>query len=251
MQLLMRSGADLPFDARPVRHANIAFRVVLAPNETRTVLVRLEGRDTMIIDPVIWREDTFWVSVTRGRLLDGIYYGIILGLAFYNLFLAFATRDKAYLAYVAFQLAMATFNLSVDKYSFQYLWPSSPLWAARSEQVFNMLALSGAMLCGTQLLDTRKHVPRINTAMRVMGVVSFIPAVLMTGIDATPAMLYALASIAFVDITLLVVAAALVARTGSPHGRIFLAAWGTLFLASFLAAFSSLGFLQTLAGFSL
>lgn len=250
-KLVATSGADLVFGARPVQHANVAFRVPLGAEETRTFLVRLTGRDTLILDPAVWREASFWSHVTRGRLLDGVYYGIIVGLAFYNLFLALATRDKAYLAYVAFQLTMASFNLSVDKYSFQYLWPNSPTWAARSEQVFNMLVLSAAMLCGRMLLDTRAHAPRMNAALRWIGVVMLGWAIAVIFFDPPAIVMFTLAAIAFTGITMLVIAAAIVARGGSAHAYIFLSAWAILFVGSFLAALASIGALQTFAGYDL
>jgi two-component system, NtrC family, sensor kinase len=250
-KLVATSGADLAFRTRPVQHVNVAFRVSLAAEETRTFVVRVAGKDTLILDPAVWREDTFWNHVTRGRILDGIYYGIILGLAFYNLFLAFATRDKAYLAYVAFQLSMALFNLAVDKYSFQYLWPNSPTWAARSEQVFNMLVLSAAMLCGRMLLDTRTHAPRMNVALRWIGIVMLGWAPACALFDPPALVMFTLATIAFVGITMLVIAAAIVARGGSAHGYIFLSAWAILFIGSFLAALASIGVLESFAGYDL
>jgi signal transduction histidine kinase len=250
-QLLMRSGASLPFGARSVRHPSIAFRLVLAASETRTLLIRVESRDTLIVDPIVWREDAFSAAAQRLHLLDGLYYGIILGLAVYNLFLAYATRERAYLAYVGFQVAMATANAAIDKYTFQFFWPNSPVWAARSEQVLNMLALAAAMLCARWLLDTPKLAPRIDRALRGIGAVALVMGAVATLADATPLALVSIAGVFLIGITMLVVAATVVARAGSPHGRIFLVAWAVLFAGTFFAGLAAIGVLQTLAGYDL
>lgn len=250
-QLLAQSGARLPFGARPVRHSNIAFRTVLGAHQQRTFLVRIASHDTMIVNPVIWREEAFWAAVQQRRLLDGLYYGIILGLALYNLFLAAATRDRAYLAYVGFQIGMALANAAIDKYTFQLLWPNSPVWAERSEQALIMLALGAAMLCARWLLDTPGLAPRVDRVLRGLAVVAFVVAAVTAVRDAPPIALFAIAAFFFVGIALLVLAASLVARTGSPHGRIFLVAWALLFAGTFAAGLAATGVIQSFAGYDL
>lgn len=250
-QLLARSGARLPFAARPVRHSNIAFRTVLAAHQTRTFLIRIQSHDTMIVNPVVWREGEFWAAVQQRRLLDGFYYGIILGLALYNLFLAIATRDRAYLAYVGFQVGMALANAAIDKYTFQFLWPNSPVWAERSEQAFIMFALGAALLCARRLLDTSRLAPRVDRVLRGMALVAFAVGAATSLRDASPLALFGIAAFFFVGVAMLVLAASLVARTGSPHGRIFLVAWSLLFAGTLAAGLAAIGGIQSFAGYDL
>jgi len=250
-QLLARSGARLPFAARPVSHSNIAFRTVLGAHQTRTFLIRIQSHDTMIVNPIVWREEAFWAAVQRRRLLDGVYYGIILGLALYNLFLAGATGDRAYLAYVGFQVGMALANAAIDKYTFRFLWPNSPVWAERSEQAFIMFALGAAMLCARRLLDTSGLAPRVDRLLRGMALVAFAVGAVTSLRDAPPLALFGIAAFFFVGVAMLVLAASVVARTGSPHGRIFLVAWSLLFAGTFAAGLAAIGGIQSLAGYDL
>jgi signal transduction histidine kinase len=250
-ELLARSGARLPFPARPVSHSNIAFRTVLTAHQTRTFLVRIASHDTMIVNPIVWREEAFWSAIQQRRLLDGLYYGIILGLALYNLFLAVATKDRAYLAYVGFQVGMALANGAIDKYTFQFLWPQHPVWAERSEQALIMFALGAAMMCARRLLDTPRLTPRTDRVLRALSLVAFAAFAVTSVIDAPPLALFAIAAFFFVGIAMLVLAASLVARTGSPHGRIFLVAWSLLFAGTFAAGLAAVGVIQSLAGYDL
>src|SRR5262249_47634125 len=157
----------------------------------------------------------------------------------YNLFLAFATRERAYLAYVGFQLTMATANAALDKYTFQFLWPNSPIWAAHSEQVLSMLALAAAMLCARWLLDTAKIAPRIDKVLPGTFALALAMSAIATTIDAAP-FLFSVAAVFFVGILMLVLAAATVARAGSPHGRIFLVAWSLLFIGVFVSGLAAI-----------
>lgn len=248
---LESSGSDLQFTARSVDYSNIAFRVSIPARQSRTLLVRISSRDTMIVDPVIWRERVFWSAVERRKLLDGIYYGIILGLALYNLFLAFATRERAYLAYVLFQLMMAATNAAVDKYTFQFFWPAHPFWATRSEQFFGMGAVAAAMGCARLLLETKRYAPRVDRLLGLLGILSLVASVVAASHDASPLELASMTSVAFAGIVMLVVAAAIVSRGGNPQGRIFLAAWSLLLLGVVSANLFASGLIQSLVGYDM
>lgn len=232
-------------------HANIAFRVGLAPLETRTFLVRIASRDTAIVDPAIWTEAAFWSAVQRQRLLDGVYYGVLFGLALYNLFLALATRERAYLAYVGFQVAMGLTNGAVDKYTFKYLWPTHPIWATRSEQVFGMIAVAAAMHCARLLLDTKRYSKRVDVSLAAVGALSLLVAVGAAFHDAPPLELNGMTALAFAGIAMLVVGAVVVSRAGNPHGRIFLAAWSLLLVGVVSSSLFATGFIESLVGYDL
>lgn len=249
--VLARSGADLPFHERQAHWANVALRWSIPPHVTQTVLVRIESRDTTILDPTLWSEPRFLEHVARARLLDGIYYGIILGLAFYNLFLAFATRERAYLAYFVFQMTMATANATIDKYTFAYVWPNSPLWALRSEPVFGLLAIATALLSARWMLDSARYARAVDRWLIALGVVAALLALVAATHDMSPVERLAMTAVSFVGITSLVVAAWMVARSGSPHGRIFLVAWSLLFVGTVSAVLYGNGATQSLAGYDL
>ena len=69
--------------------------------------------------------------------------------------------------------------------------------------------------------------------------------------DAPPLALFGIAAFFFVGVAMLVLAAIVVARTGSPHGRIFLVAWFLLFAGTFAAGLAAIGSIQSFAGYDL
>lgn len=249
--LIERSGTALPFGSRPVQHPRIAFRVALSPRASNTVLLRLESRDNLTIDPIVWREAAFQTAASDARLLDGFYYGIIAGLGLYNLFLAYATRERAYLAYVAFQLSTALSIGAIDKYSFQYLWPNHPVWALRSEQVLDLVALAAALLCARWLLDTLRFAPRLDALFRVLSPFALALGIAAAFLDPFPAALFGVAATFGIGIALLVVAAAVVTYRGNPNGRIFLLGWTLLFMGVVGAGLFAVGAVEETVGFSI
>lgn len=246
-----RSGASLPFGERDVAHANIAFRITLPRSEERTFWLRQQSSDTVLFDPRMSTEGSFWKSRSEERLLHGLCYGVVIGLAVYNLFLFLGTRDRNYLLYVAFQVMNGLTQASVDKYTFQYLWPGQPAWAARSDQVLGCLAMAAALAFARGFLDTGRLSPRLDAPMRVLAIAGLgLAAVAAVTVDATLNTLigaHFLGSVALIAVAATVAAA----RTGSTNARVFLVAWAVLLVGTVVAVLAALGIVVSQDGFLL
>jgi signal transduction histidine kinase len=177
-----------------------------------------------------------------------VYYGVILGLVLYNLFLFFATRDRVYLFYVVAQAAMALALAGVDKYTFQLLWPDYPGWAARSEQFFGSLAMLTGLAYTRAFLGTRRAVPRLDRVLVAMIVLAA-ALVMVTAFTDRPAVKLAGAVHVLVSLSAASAAALLCAR--SANGRLFLVAWSVFIAGTAVAVLGSVGVLETLHGFDL
>jgi signal transduction histidine kinase len=246
-----RSGTSRPFGERDVAHANIAFRITLPRGEERTFWLRQQSGDTVLLDPVMWPEGSFWETRSGGRLLNGFCYGVLIGLAVYNLFLFLGTRDRNYLLYVAFQVTNGLTQAALDKYTFQYLWPDHPEWAARSVPVLECLALAAAFAFARAFLDTRRLSPRLDATMRMLFIASLVFAAACALIDQTA--LKTLIGAHFLGSIALIAVAATVAaaRTGSTNARVFLVAWAVLLAATAMAVLAALGIVVSHGGFPL
>jgi signal transduction histidine kinase len=264
---LRRSGALLPFGERDVACANIAFRIALARGEARTLWLRQQTSDTVLLDPVVWSEPAFWNSRSRDFLVNGLCYGVLIGLAAYNLFLFLATRDRSYLLYVAFQVTNGLTQAALDQYTFQYLWPDHPLWAARSTAALESLSVAVGLAFARAFLDTGRRLPRLDAVLRALGIAGLVlaaiwslgdPALLgwLGGPGVVDAIILALVTLgsahALCSVTLIAAAAAVVAaRTGETNARVFVVAWAVLLAGTMLAALNTMGSLVSLAGFPL
>jgi signal transduction histidine kinase len=254
--LVGRSGSSLPFGERGVAHPNIAFRIMLAHGEVRTLWLRQRSSDTIVLDPRIWPERTFWEASSREQLLNGLYYGALIALAMYNLFLFFGTRDRSYFLYFAFQVTNALTQASLDKYTFQYLWPGHPIWAARSVPVLEFLSITAALAFARTFLATRRLSPRLDAVMRVLSIAGLVFATVWTLPEADARITLIVAMLGAVhylgSIVIIAVAATVVAaRTGSTNARVFVAAWAVLVAATVMAVLEVMGILVSQDGFPL
>ncbi|HYV45613.1 MAG TPA: 7TM diverse intracellular signaling domain-containing protein [Myxococcaceae bacterium] len=243
------SGLGHPFAAREVAHPLVAFRLALPPGEEHQLWMRVTSRDTVTLAPRVWTEASFWKAATDRYLLDGLYYGLVLGLIAYNLVLYAVTRDRSYGWYVAFEVAMVLTLGAFDKYAFAFLWPWRPVWAARSELVIGALAVASGIAFAREFVGTREAMPRLDRALRALALVDVAISAASTRTD--DGTWKTLACAAFVlSMALVWTAAARLARQRNEvNARVLVIAWAALIGGAVLGILSSLGTVSTIDGY--
>jgi len=88
------SGARVPLAERPIATERIAFPLVLAAGETRTLLVRMRGNSPLSFRGEVFTRAAFASGEASDQLLFGGYYAILWGLAAYSLLLFATLRDR-------------------------------------------------------------------------------------------------------------------------------------------------------------
>ena len=117
-------GDKLPHSHRPVDHRNFVFPINLSTKHTTDIYIRLESEGTMKMPVYLWEEAEFIKADQRFMLGQGFYIGSMFIMFFYNLFLFFVVRNKAYLLYIIYIFFQA-FAFAISRgFGYQYLWPT-------------------------------------------------------------------------------------------------------------------------------
>jgi len=165
-RLLYRSGMARPFDNRLEDHRFFIFP--LEVYGSTTYLMRIEAQATSIIPVHAYPENEFWSPLLKADILNWLYFGVILAMATYNLFLFVTVRDSSYLFYVLFISTFGLLQLSLDGYFYQYLWWNDRGFDYRINFWLSALAVIFAALFILRFLSLRQLSGRI---ARVMGAV--------------------------------------------------------------------------------
>jgi len=160
-------GDLLPFDQRPINHQNFILPVEQAIGSHNTYYFKVQSIDQLSVPIVVGRRDTLLTNNYRTDLFAGLYFGIMLVMFFYNLFIYFSVRDKSYLFYVIYILGIALAQASLLGYTYKYFWPHSSYINHLSVLVFSTMAGFGAILFARNFLQLRENMPRINKGMTV------------------------------------------------------------------------------------
>lgn len=152
-------GDQFPFSERPVIDQDLILPFELLPG-TNEFLVRITSEGTIEAPLFIWNPQSFGVANADDRLVQGIWFGIVIIMVIYNFFLYVMLRDISYLYYVAFACSYLMFQVCLKGYGFAYLWPNMTDWNAYSISVFIALCNFFAYMLVMSFLDLRRHSPR-------------------------------------------------------------------------------------------
>lgn len=138
-------GDKLPFYQRPIQHRFFIVPLSLPPGEPLTLFLSVQTSSSVQVPLQLWEPAAFYQVDQSQNLLQGIYFGIMLVMILYNLFVFLAVGERNYLYYVLFVTCMLVFLASLNGYSFQYFWPEATRW---NDQVL-LVSLSGVVFFGT------------------------------------------------------------------------------------------------------
>ncbi|MBP6691999.1 MAG: hypothetical protein KA162_06170, partial [Xanthomonadales bacterium] len=123
------SGDLVPFAQRAFPHRHPNFLVGFMRGDTADLYLRVHSQSSIQIPLEMSTSEAFLASSTPEHLGLGLYYGIMLGLFFYNLILYASTGDRTFLYYVLYVGLFSAGQFALNGLAFQYLWPDYPLWA--------------------------------------------------------------------------------------------------------------------------
>ncbi|HSJ68724.1 MAG TPA: 7TM-DISM domain-containing protein [Anditalea sp.] len=124
------AGFDLPFHEREIKHKNFNYFLDIRPSEEKTYYIKVNRNYNQEFNFQLRTNEKFLTHSLNEYLLLGVYYGVLILILIFNLYLFFQLRDTLHLYFICLILACIWFSLGRDGLGFQYLWPNSP-WVNR------------------------------------------------------------------------------------------------------------------------
>ena len=120
------AGDNYPIIHRDEMHRHPLFEFDIPPGESRTIFLRVETVSSVDVPAVFWTYRALARVSTRAQLFNGMFYGAMLLMTLYQLFLFFSVRDRITLYYVFTLIAMTNTMSFFQGYNFLFLHPSYP-----------------------------------------------------------------------------------------------------------------------------
>ncbi|WP_227515554.1 sensor domain-containing diguanylate cyclase [Marinobacter salinus] len=156
-------GDKQPFYDRPIDNRNFVVPITLSGEKVTTVYLRVDTTSSMQVPLTLWDPDTFYSAEQSRSMFEGLYYGIVLVMVLYNLFVFMAVGERSFLHYVGYITTMPLFLASLHGVAFQYLWPGATWWNDQSIIVFlNLVVLFGGTFSISFINVTRQNHPYLN-----------------------------------------------------------------------------------------
>mgnify|MGYP001627950439 FL=1 len=160
-----QTGGDYqPFDERPVGVSKHWFALELTPGVHRFML-RVDSSSTVFIPLHYASWPASSAQLETSMLLHGLFYGVLLGLLAYNLFLLSSLREKTYFWYLLYLLNMVLFMAAFDGLAWKWINASV---SVQTLTIYTLMFLHCAV--STQFsryfLHTREQFPQLDLLLR-------------------------------------------------------------------------------------
>lgn len=116
-----RSGDTEPWSVRTIKVRQLALPFAVPAMASTTYFVRIESSSNIIFPARIYTPESFWAHISQDQLWLGMFYGAMLLLVVYNLFLYVSAREKVFLVYACALMPSIAYLLCIDGLTFQFI----------------------------------------------------------------------------------------------------------------------------------
>lgn len=173
------SGHLLPIRQRSHPHYKSLFQIKLQAGEQLQGWLKMNTANLQalpaVFKPAVKPAAEQQKEDERRLLMQGLFFGIILVMAFYNFMLFIATRDISYLFYVLSILGIGFYFFFYYGFSLQTIWQNKPVWNAYSFALIVPLTNMMRLMFTKTYLHTKDTLPWLNHFLNFLLVLSLIP----------------------------------------------------------------------------
>jgi signal transduction histidine kinase/ActR/RegA family two-component response regulator len=164
--MIKTTGILYPFSSRDIPDRLPAFRINVAAQTKQNIYLRFQSTTPIIVKAYLREPTNFWQYRTTQNMWLGLIYGILIFAILYNLSLFTALKEKVYLYYILYVLAVLILFVAYDGFGIQYLWQNAIWWNKYAVPTM-MFSCSISLIEAVPLiLESKKQIPRWHLILR-------------------------------------------------------------------------------------
>ena len=237
-----RAGLDAPFADRPLVYQKPLFPLHLTGGESVDIYLRVATPYSLQVPATLFGQESFAHHSQLVMLIQGLFFGAMLVMILYNLFLFFSIRERAYLIYVAWSAVITLFMATLHGFGQRFLWPDSPLVSGHIMAYLLPLIVLLPPLFTSHFLSLASRAPRLASWMRFLALLGTGLLLLTPFLSRHLIVPVSVAAILVMDIAIFVVGI-IRSRAGDPDARIFTIAWSCFIIGAATMALNKYGLL--------
>lgn len=234
------AGDRLFFRERPVQHPHFLFPLNLTPDGQFQVLIRVQTEGAMQVPLKLWSNLSFFEKASIETHLHAGYYGILLTVICFNLFVFLALRESVYLLYVLSTFGYLLLVGSLNGSTYQFLWPGLPAIQNMAMLLIVPLAVTFSLLFSRAFLRLKETSPVMNRLLLVFIALNVLLVLASFFTDYSTASRLTVA-MAIPSCLLLTFVGPMQWLKGNPQAAYYTLAWGALTLGSAVTAANKYG----------
>jgi len=236
------SAASKSFIDRNYKETSFVFDVDILPNETKSFLIKVHGNEQLTIPLFLGDEKSLFYSFTGKNFFSGMFIGVIVVMLLYNLFVFFSVKDRSYLYYVFYLVFIVLTQMTIEGYTYKYLWPNSAFIEKHALAFLSSGAGIVLALFVQSILQTKQFSLRIHNLLNLI-IILFCLAIGVQVFVSIQVSFIVMQNIMLVGSIFTIYAAVAVYRKGQKSARFFLYAWSALIAGSVIFILKDFGVL--------
>lgn len=169
-------GTDV-FSARTESHRSYVTEFALAPLERADILVQYSSDKATQLPLYVESPDAFYSRVRAEDLHNGTVLGLLVGLIVITTIYMAALGLRAAYFYGAYLFLFGLFLHHNDGYTFQFLWPNSPVWSANINGSFGFAGTAFLILFARAFVTAVRESQILSKALLYLSITYLIAAV--------------------------------------------------------------------------
>jgi signal transduction histidine kinase/PAS domain-containing protein len=118
-----QSGTLRPVSTRDVLYPNIIFSLNIPTQSQQIYYLRFQNGSSMTLPLTLWTRDAFFIESGQVQMFHWLFFGGILALLFYHLFILFMLKEATYLYFVFLLADLFIMVFSYSGYMGVYIFP--------------------------------------------------------------------------------------------------------------------------------
>ena len=240
-------GDNVPYRRRGVKATKYLFELDIKDPNVHTIYLRCDVSEVLTFPLRIGNYQAFLEDNHHSDFIMGGFYGIVLIMIFYNLFIFITTRQLSYLYYIFYVIFSVLTTGTLKGHTLEYLWPNQ-VFLNDLVPVYAIITGVFVVLFANRFLNTRSTAPRFRKFSNIFyGLFTLALSVYFFH----PPSAIGLTFLAIITSSIFVVILGVVVlRNNYRPARYYLIGWATLVASLILVAFSNMGFLPFDAAYS-
>jgi two-component system, sensor histidine kinase LadS len=154
-----QAGTKYDFHSRTIKSNQQIIPVDISKGETAVFYIRLKSKVFLRATARVASLQEIYQSNHAQDLFNGAYFGLLLALMLYNLFVFISLQDKTYFYYLLYVLFFGLNIACLKGYAIEFLWPEEV--RLNSSAIFCALCILCGLTFTNSFLQLDQYAPRI------------------------------------------------------------------------------------------
>ena len=238
----VQKGGIAELDRQPIRYRSNL--IAIKEPDVQEVYIALYGEMPLMFTSYLYKNSSFLESVMSYKFSTGIFYGFLLGLMLYNLFLFFSFKEKTYFYYVLYMLSFMAYQATMNSFDLELFGHVFSEWF-----IFRTIAMSGNLmvvfmiLFGKEFLELKKHLPGHNRVLNIFLWLTILSLVSIFIVPDLETVNNVVSSLTVIVLAFLWISGLVMLLNGFKMARFYMVGWTVLLGTILIQALGFLGWI--------